>query len=133
MSLEKTQKAKRRASLRNRTEKATSGQVSQNAKRNSARMTRTNVMERETQTRRETKRRQDQENTKRMVRGYSWKKLKELEEMARKPKNHYYHKTYDDNKALTGPALSKHVEVASDSRNDTALTHAHRTQGLGGN
>ena len=81
MSLEKTQKEKRRASLRTITEKAISGKVSQNAKRNSTQMIRTNVKERETQTRRETKRRQDQGNTRRTVRGYSWKKLKELEEL----------------------------------------------------
>ena len=43
------------------------------------------------------------------------------------------YKTYDGDKALTELALSKHVEVASDSRNDTALAHAYRTQGLGGN
>ena len=84
MSLEKTQKEKRRASLRNITEKATSSKVSQNAKMNSARMIRTNVKERETQTRRETKRRQDQGNIRGTVRGYSWKKLKELEEMGAK-------------------------------------------------
>ena len=86
MSLEKTQKEKRRASLRNRAEKATSGKVSQNAKRNSTRMIRINVKKRETQTCRDTKRRQDQGNTKRTVRGYSWKKLKELEEMGAKIK-----------------------------------------------
>ena len=84
MSLEKTHKDKRRASLRNITEKATLGKVSQNAKRNSVGMIKTNVKERETQTRTETKRRQDQGNTRRTIRGYSWKKLKELEEMGAK-------------------------------------------------
>ena len=67
------------------------------------------------------------------VRGCSRRKLKELEEISAKVENHYYHRTFDGDKTLTKPALSGHVEVAPDSRRDTALAHAHRNQGLGGN
>ena len=92
-----------------------------------------NVKEKETRTRRKTKRLQEQGNTRRTVRGCFQKNLKEMEEVGAKMKSHHYHQTYDGDKALTKPALSKHVEVAPDSRNDTTLAHARRTQGLGGN
>ena len=50
----------------------------------------------------------------------------------RKPKSHHYHKTNDGDQALTNPDPSRHVEIAPDARNVTALAHLHRTQGLGG-
>ena len=43
-----------------------------------------NVKEKETRTRRKTKRLQDQGNTRRTVRGYFQKKLKELDEVGSK-------------------------------------------------
>ena len=52
---------------------------------------------------------------------------------SRKPKSHHYRKTYDGDQALTNPAPSRHVEIASDTRNVPALAHARRAQGLGGN
>ena len=61
------------------------------------------------------------------------RKLKEVGEIAQKPKSHHYHKTYDGDQALTNLAPSKHMEIAFDTRNVTALAHAHCTQGLGGN
>ena len=61
------------------------------------------------------------------------RKLKEVGEMSAKPKSHHYRKTYDDDQALTNPTPSRHVEIASDTRNVTSLAHAHHTQGLGGN
>ena len=57
----------------------------------------------------------------------------EWEKLARKPKRHHYHKANDDDEALTTPIPSRLVDVAPDARHVTALAHAHRTQGLGGN
>ena len=59
--------------------------------------------------------------------------LKKWKRRARKPKSHHYHKTYDGDKALTNPTPDRHVEIATDTRRVTALAHAFRTQGLGGN
>ena len=67
------------------------------------------------------------------ARGYSQKKLKEPEEISVKVESHHYHRTLDGDKALIKSALSNHVEVAPDPRNDTALAHARCNQGLGGN
>ena len=61
--------------------KATSGKVSQNARRNSARKVRKNVKEKKIRTRRKTERLKDQGNTRRTVMGCFQKKLKELEEV----------------------------------------------------
>ena len=58
---------------------------------------------------------------------------KEWEKLARKSKRHHYHKANDGDEALTTPVSSRHVDVAPDARHVTALAHAHRTQGLGGN
>ena len=61
------------------------------------------------------------------------RKLKRVGEISAKTNSHHYHKTYDGDQALTNPAPSRHVEIASDTRNVTALAHARHTQGLGGN
>ena len=61
------------------------------------------------------------------------RKPKEVGEMSAKTKSHHYRKTYDGDQALTNPTPSRHMEIASDTRNVAALAHAHRTQGLGGN